>query len=249
MTYNVVIVEDEKHNLEYLEGLMDQHRDYRVVGRATGVEDAHARITETRPDLVLMDVIIQGGTSFNLLELFGATSGKVPFEIIFTTSYAEYAVKALRQSAIDYLLKPVNPDELKVALEKFSHKKRDSSLEQLKVLMHNIGRQKADRLCLPTLTGFITVAIPDVVRCESDNTYTTFHMSDKRKIIVSKTLKEYEQLLEEHNFQRVHNSHLVNLEHVREYLKGEGGTVRMSDGSEVDVSRRRKDDFRRRFGF
>jgi two-component system LytT family response regulator len=192
-----------------------------------------------------MDVLLPPSTSFELL----ASLSEIPFEIIFTTSFEEYAVKAFRLSAIDYLIKPVAKRDLISSIDRFKKKKLSSDTPgQIRALLDNIQASKAEyvKIALPTFTGFIFVAVKDIVRCESDNTYTTFFTVDKRKIIVSKTLKECEKMLLDYRFYRVHNSHLINLEYVIEYVRGEGGMVKMSDGSQVDVSRRRKEDFLKR---
>jgi two-component system LytT family response regulator len=198
----------------------------------------------THPDLVFMDVLLPPDTSFDLIQ----SLKHIPFEIIFTTSFEEYAIRAFRLSAVDYLTKPVVLSELKQALEKFIQKKLVASTAQhIKTLLENLRSSKPElnRIALPTLNGFIFISIKEIVRCESDNTYTTFFTIDKRKLVVSKTLKECEQLLQNYRFFRVHNSHLVNLDYISEYTKGDGGLIKMTDGSHIDVSRRRKEEFLR----
>lgn len=189
-----------------------------------------------------MDVMLPPYTSFDLLNELKT----IPFEIIFTTSFEEFAVKAFRLCAVDYLVKPVVKEELVAAVEKF--KQRKSAREtttHIQTLLENIQATTSEhtKIALPTLTGYLFVKVNDIVRCESDNTYTTFFMTDKRKIVVSKTLKECEHMLTDYRFYRVHNSHLINLRYMTEYIKGEGGIVKMTDGSQIDVSRRRKDEF------
>jgi two-component system, LytTR family, response regulator len=245
MIYRVLIVEDEPHQQERLSGLLKKsYPEFHVEGIASTIEEGKIMLEKHVPDLVFMDVMLPPHTSFDLL----SSLSTIPFEIIFTTSFEEYAVRAFRLSAIDYLLKPVAEEELSAALEKFKQKKstQDSS-KQIKNLLANLHTPQANqsKVALPTLTGFIFVTIKDIVRCESDNTYTTFFTLDKRKIVISKTLKECEQMLLDYRFFRVHNSHLINMEYVTEYIKGEGGIAKMTDGSQIDVSRRRKDEFLR----
>jgi two-component system, LytTR family, response regulator len=245
MKYSVLIVEDELHQQERLSSLLkDSFPEFHVVGIASTIQEGKILLEKHSPDLAFMDVMLPPHTSFDLL----SSLSSIPFEIIFTTSFEEYAVRAFRLSAIDYLLKPVAEEELAAALEKFKQKKstQDSST-QIKNLLANLHTPQANqsKVALPTLTGFIFVTIKDIVRCESDNTYTTFFTSDGRKIIASKTLKECEQMLTDHHFFRVHNSHFINMEYIVEYTKGEGGMVRMADGANIDVSRRRKDEFLR----
>lgn len=245
MVHRVVIIEDELHQQERLSGLLkNSFPEFHIEGIAPSIEEGKAMLEKHAPDLVFMDVMLPPHTSFDLL----SSLSTIPFEIIFTTSFQEYAVRAFRLSAIDYLLKPVAEDELAAALEKFKQKKstQDSTI-QIKNLLANLQAPQANqsKVALPTLTGFIFVAIKDIVRCESDNTYTTFYTADRRKIIASKTLKECEQMLADHHFFRVHNSHFINMDYIVEYTKGDGGIVKMADGSNIDVSRRRKDEFLR----
>lgn len=244
MQYSVVIVEDERHQQESLIRMLEEDcRDLRIVGIADSIDDACTVIKEKKPDLVFLDVMLPPYTSFDLLNRIASVS----FDIIFTTSFEEFAVKAFRLSAVDYLVKPLVRHELSDAVEKFRMRQRAQiSSEHLSVLMRNFqSSREHKKIALPSLTGYVFVVIDDIVRCESDNTYTTFYLLDKRKIIVSKTLKDCESLLQDFSFFRVHNSNLINLDHIVEYERGEGGVVRMIDGSAVDVSRRRKDDFLR----
>lgn len=242
--YRTLIVEDELHQQQRLSSLLSLFPEFKIAGVASHLEEAKVMIETHSPDLVFLDVMLPPHTSFELL----SSLHRIPFDIIFTTSFEEYAVRAFRLSAIDYLLKPVVEEELAAALDKFKQKKstQDSSM-QIKNLLANLQTPQASqsKVALPTLTGYIFIPIKDIVRCESDNTYTTFFMLDKRKVVVSKTLKECEQMLTDYHFFRVHNSHLINMDYITEYIKGEGGIVKMSDGSQIDVSRRRKDEFLR----
>lgn len=241
MKYKVLILEDEKHAQETLAGYLKEHTDFELVGIANGIGEVQDLVDSLRPDLLFSDVMLPPHTSFDWLQ----TLAHFPFEIIFTTSFEEYAIKAFRMAAVDYLLKPIDKSEFETALDKFRQKKKSG--EDNNNILHLINNLKEKtnqtRIALPTMTGFLFVSIKDIVRCESDNTYTTFYMADKKKLVVSKTLKDCEQLLLDYRFFRVHNSHLINLEYITEYIKGEGGLVKMADGSHVDVSRRRKDEF------
>jgi two-component system LytT family response regulator len=172
---------------------------------------------------------------------------RISFEIIFTTSYDHFAVQAFRLSAIDYLMKPIAQNDFAQALEKFKQRHANQNKgANIQNLLSNLQLPEADaktKIALPTSNGFLFVSINDIFRCESDNNYTTFHTRDKSKIIVSKPMKEIEQMLSRYHFFRIHNSHLINMECINEYIKGEGGAVRMADGSVIEVSRRRKDEF------
>lgn len=245
--YKIAIIEDEKHQQDSLVDLLNEYSvEFEIVGVASTITQARDLLKASKPDLAFMDVMLPPDTSFDLI----ASLPSIPFEIVFITSYEEYAIKAFRLSAIDYLLKPIMSQELEAAIQKFKQKR--STIEsdlRIKILLDNLRASKggASKIALPTLTGFKLLKVSDVVRCESDNTYTTFHTVDKKKIVVSRTLKDCEQMLEGFRFYRVHNCHLVNLDFVTEYVKGEGGVVKTADGSEIDVSRRRKDGFLRLF--
>jgi two-component system LytT family response regulator len=245
--YLTVLVEDEKHQHERLQGLIDMHfPQLEIGGIAETVEEAHRIILAVKPQLVFLDVVLPPVTSFELLHKFRA----IDFEIIFTTSFEEFAVKAFRLSAVDYLIKPIVLEELEQAVHRFLERMEKKSPHQhLRVLLDNLqlNQTQKRKIALPTLNGYIFITIEDIIRCESDNTYSTFHLKDKRKIMVSRTLKECETMLSDFSFFRVHNSHLINLDYILEYTRGEGGVVKMIDGSHVDVSRRRKDEFVRMF--
>jgi two-component system LytT family response regulator len=237
--FKVLILEDEPHAQENLKRLIAQEGDLEVVGIASTVEDADSLSKSLIPDLVFCDVMLPPQTSFDWLNKLES----IPFELIFTTSFEEFAVKAFRLSAIDYLIKPISNSDFEEAVERFREKKGNSR-EQVNQLLRNLNLPAEHaKIALPTMTGYLFVEIRNIIRCESDNTYTTFFTTDKKKILVSRTLKDVEQMLEEHRFFRVHNSHLINLDFVSEYFKGEGGQVKMADGSFVDVSRRRKEEF------
>lgn len=237
--YRVIIIEDEQQSREYLKGLLAVYSEFEVVGEAANLQEADQLCQALNPDLVFCDVMLPGGTIFDWL----LSLPKIDFELIFITSFQDFAIQAFRLAAVDYLLKPFDPKDFRMAIDRFLIKKGNQN-RQIEQLLQNLQLPKEKvKVALPTLHGYLFVEIREVVRCESDNTYTTFFLKDKRKILVSKTLKDVEAMLENYGFFRVHNSHLINLEEVEEYLKGEGGQVKLSDGSVVDVSRRRKEEF------
>lgn len=240
-TFTAIIVEDEHHAQAQLKQLLEQHPDILVVGQAYNIHEAGRLAAEVGPDLVFCDVDLPPANSFDWL----ATYPKLPFSVIFTTSYDTYALKAFRLAAVDYLLKPLMQADLDIALERFrSIEQRKEGFSQVKHLLENLNHSnQRKKIALPTLSGYLFVPIDDIIRCESDNTYTTFYNVNQKPVVVSRTLKECEQLLVNLGFFRIHNSHLINLAYVKEYIKGEGGQVKMEDGSYVDVSRRRKDEF------
>lgn len=242
-TFTAIIVEDEPHAQAQLKQLLEKHTDILIAGQAYNLADAGNLVEKVKPDLVFSDVDLPPGNAFDWL----ATYPKLPFSVIFTTSYDTYAIQAFRLAAVDYLLKPLLQGDLDKALERFrSQEQRNVGFNQVRQLLENLNQsQQKQKIALPTFSGYVFVPIDEIIRCESDNTYTTFYTLHQKPMIVSRTLKECEQLLASQRFFRIHNSHLINLAYVREYIKGEGGQVKMEDGSYVDVSRRRKDEFLR----
>jgi two-component system LytT family response regulator len=247
MKYSVIIVDDEKHQQDKLTDLLEKNfSSYTIAAVCTSVKEGIIKINALKPDLVFLDVIMPPETGFDLLEQIPDRS----FEVVFTTSYEEYAIKAFKVSAVDYLLKPFGKTELGTALQRFESRKASPvSFNHLELLMHNLQQSSTElaAIALPTSKGFLRVKVEDIIRCEADNMYTTFFFRDKSQHVVSKNLKECEEILIEYKFIRTHLSHLINLRYVKEYLRGDGGSVVMSDGSSVDVSRNRKEDFLRAF--
>ena len=239
MNTRAIIVEDNIHAQEDLISYLSLHKDIEVIGVASHLDEAEELCNNLKPDLVFCDVMVPPSTSFDWLLL----RKEVPFDLIFTTSFEEFAVKAFRLAAVDYLIKPIDPDEFNSAIVKYKNKNRSEESRITQLLANLTGPKAKSKVALPTFTGYIFVDIADIIRCESDNTYTTFFLKDKQKILVSRTLKDVESMLAEYSFCRVHNSHLINLACVTEYYKGEGGQVKLNDGTVVDVARRRKEEF------
>lgn len=243
MKYTALIVDDEKHQQEILSGMIrNDFPEIMLQGICSSVEEGLQRIPQLKPDLVFLDVMMPPLTGFDLLSRLE----KVDFEIIFCTSYEQYAIRAFQVSAVDYLLKPFDTVQLRAALKRFEERIRlKLSARHVEVLLQNVHQQTRDKtkIALPTRQGFVFVEAGDIIRCESDNVYTVFYFTDRTKLMVSRSIKEWENLLGDFRFFRIHASHLVNMQYVKEYIRGEGGTVRMEDGSEVEVSRRKKEDF------
>ena len=242
-----LIVEDEIHQQQYLLEKLNKHfPEIVVIGVAGEVNKAYDLILREEPELVFMDVHLGSDTCFELLD-------RLPdhhFNIIFTTSFEEYAVKAFRLAATDYLLKPIDLEELSSAIHKLKNNEQPKHHpDHIDLLLSNLRsmNERDHRIALPTLTGFILIPVNNIMRCESDNTYTTFFLKDGNSHLVSKTLKACERMLIDYAFYRVHNSTLINLRYVKEYIKGEGGIVIMDDNKQINVSRRRKDDFLKLF--
>ncbi|MEO8209834.1 MAG: LytTR family DNA-binding domain-containing protein [bacterium] len=212
------------------------------MAKCKNVKEAVHAIKLHHPDLVFLDIEMPPDNGFQVLEALEDKN----FEIIFTTAFDQYAIKAIKFSALDFLLKPFGANDLIEAMKRYDEKiKKEISQKQYEVLLYNLKNvsDPAKRIALPTLNGFNVVSLSDIVRCKADNNYTDFYFTNKTKTVVSKPLKEFDDLLEDHSFLRIHQSHLINLQHVVNYSKGEGGTVKMSDGSVIEVSRRKKDEF------
>ena len=237
--FKAVIIDDESKARNALKNLIAKHcSNIVVVAEADCVKAGIETINANFPDIVFLDVQMPDGTGFDLLEQLG----DVDFKVIFASAYDKFAIQAFRFSAIDYLLKPVEPDMLIEACSKLTGDNRITEInKKLEVLLNN--RNSFEKIALPTLDGINFVNIKEIIRCESDNNYTNIFLTGGRKFIVSKTLKEFDEMLSPFNFFRIHKSHLINLNYLQKYNKGEGGYVIMEDGSELEVSRRRKDDF------
>lgn len=242
-----LIVEDEARGRSALKAMLSEINEVLLIGESPDVEDAIIKIKIHNPDLILLDIEMPYKNGFDLLAALPNRS----FDVIFTTAYDSYALKAIKLSAIDYLLKPIDPEELKLAINKTIEKRKQiqhQSILQMNNLLDNLKaiNNQNFKLSLPNASGSIFVPINDIIRCESDANYTRFFLENEAKVIlISKTLKEYDELLTDFGFCRVHHSHLINLKFIKKYIKGEGGTVVMLDGTEVEVSRRKKEIFQK----
>jgi len=237
-----IIIDDEEKARKTIYNYISLYcKEVEIVAQADNVESGYTAILENRPELVLLDINMPDGTGFDLLKKFE----KINFKTIFITAYEEYAIKGFKFSALDYLLKPVNPQELIEAVEKARKIIYSENFElRYKTFLFNYdNRTKSDKkLVLKTSESIYMIDIKDIVRLEADGSYTTFFINDNRKIMVSKNLKEYEELLTEYNFFRPHHSHLVDLDYMQSFEKRDGGTIVMKDKSTVSVATRRKDD-------
>ena len=236
-----IVVDDEPYACQALQTLLKKHcPDVQVEAACNSAQEAEERINALQPQLVFLDIEMPHRNGFELLEHLSPVS----FQVIFTTSYDRYAIKAIRFSALDYLLKPVDPRELQEAVDKAKQTLNRAMVpEQLQLLLQSFREPAAsvNRIALPTLEGLQMLAIDTILYCIANSNYTTFVMKDKKKLVISRTLKEIEEMLEDHGFLRIHHSHLVNVSAIDKYIRGEGGTVVMNDGTELDVSRSRKE--------
>ena len=237
-----IIIDDEEKARKTIFNYLSMYcKSVEVVAQADNVENGYKAITSNSPDLVLLDINMPDGTGFDLLKKFD----HIPFKLIFITAYEEYAIKAFKFSALDYLLKPINPQDLIAAIEKARIVIDNEAFElRYKAFLSNFdNKTKTDKkLVLKTSESIYLLEIKDIIRCEADGGYTTFFVNDGRKIVVSKNLKEFEDILTEFEFFRPHHSHLVNLNYMLSFEKRDGGHIVMKDKSEVPVSTRKKDD-------
>ena len=240
----VLIIDDENRTRELIAKMIDSFGlDVTTIPEGENVQSGIAAIEKHNPDIVFLDIQMPDGTGFDVL----ASIIDKNFEVVFITAHEEFAIKAIKFSALDYLLKPVDLSELKSSLQKAIaavNEKNDHT--QFDALKANIQPNEKRRLVLKTQESVHVVELDQIIRCEADRNYTSFYLLDNKKILVSKTLKEYETLLSGHNFLRVQQSHLVNLDYIDRYDKKNGGAVVMKDGSEVPLSPAKREVFFKR---
>ena len=238
-----LIVEDETQSRQLLKTLVDKYcTDIEVIDTAANVEQAIEAIQKHQPDLVFLDITMPDGTGFDLLEKMSP----IKFDIIFTTATDKYAINAIKYSALDYLLKPIDVEELKYSVNKFIQKKSQlNTVENLAHLLQNL-KQSTDnyqKITLPTGTAYEIIYIKDIVRCEAEGNYSMFYLINGKRLLVTAGLKHYEDLLPKKEFMRIHHHHLININHVIRYIKNDGSFAVMSDDTKIEVSRRKKDEF------
>jgi two-component system LytT family response regulator len=239
-----ILVDDERSGLNTLRKLLQLYcPEVKIVAECEEADSAKEKIKLLDPQLVFLDISLPGKSSFDLL----SELGKINFEIIFVTAHHEFALQAFRYSAVDYLVKPVDEDILVESVNK-AVKRIDSATanDNILTLIHNIQNKEVKRemkLCIPSFNGFRVVEMKDILYCEASGSYTNFILGENNSICSAKPIYEYDELLSGAGFIRIHKSYLVNLLHVKEYVRGEGGSVILSDNREVAVSRRKKDYF------
>ena len=239
-----ILIDDEPRGLKVLEHFCSIYAPgLEVVSTCTDPFDALAKIDTTKPNLVIMDIQMPLMNAFELLNQLKYKE----FEIIFATAYDHYALTAFKYSATDYLLKPISEDLFEMAVNKAVEKIRSKNRNvNFDTLLHNINQLNnpvAMKICIADSKGFQVVDVADVISCEADSCYTIFHMKNNKTIISSRTMAEFEPVLDDKNFFRIHRSFIINIGHVKEYHRGNGGSVIMSNGKEIEVSRRKKDEF------
>ena len=235
-----IIVDDEHNCCETLATLLERYcPQIKIADICYSGKTALASIIELQPDIVFLDIEMPLMNGFDMLEKLQT----INFKLIFTTSYDQYAIKAIRFSALDYLLKPIDREELQNAVKKAMQSLDHPMPQQFEVLLQKFNKtgNGGQKIALPTMEGLLMISIDSIISCASERNYSILYLKEKKKIVISRPLKEMEELLEEHSFLRVHHSYLVNLKEISKYVRGEGGYLVMSDGATVDISRSKKE--------
>jgi two-component system LytT family response regulator len=240
----VVIVDDEENSRETLKGKINLFcPEVEIAGEAASVAEGIEAIKALRPDALFLDIKLAGESGFDILEAISKDDTLNP-EIVFITAHDEFAVRAIKFSALDYLLKPIDPEELVKAIRKIETRKGlPQNATNLNVLVENI-RQASDspkKIVIPTSDGMHVIKISDIVRLESSSNYTTFYLHNEKSLLASKTLKEFDNMLANYNFNRIHKSHLVNMNFLKRYVQTDGGYLILEDGSKIPVANRKKE--------
>ncbi len=243
MNLKTIVVDDEFHSRASLKGILKEYCEgVEVIGEAKSAEEAIFILQSQKPDLVFLDIELGDGTGFDVLQAID----KPEFSIVFTTAFDQYAIKAIKFNALDYLLKPIDIDELQSAIQKVIElRKSEPENKNLDHLIANLRMQHNENpvITLSTSDSFQYIPVHDIIRCEASGAYTEFHIRNKAPLLVSRTLKDYENLLQDHGFFRVHQSHLINLREIDKYVKTDGGYIVLKDGQKVAVSRSKKESF------
>jgi len=239
------IIDDESQSRSFLRKMLHQYfPEIRVTGEGSTVEEGLEGIHQLHPDIVFLDIQMNGETGFDLLNRLPT----IDFALIFTTAFDHYAIKAFRFNAIDYLLKPIVADELIDAINKVKQKtgyKRPDSKDLVNQLYNDLHEPKKvhDKIAVSTLEGFIIIPVKEIIYCQASSNYTEFHLTNNKCILSSYTLKHYDEILTAQSFFRAHRSYIINMAHVKIYKKGEGGVIVMSNGDEIELSRTHKMEF------
>lgn len=237
-----LIIDDEQHCISRLEQLLKKNhqKEIELLGNFTTVKDGLKAIEKLHPDLLFLDVQINDQTAFELLN----EATPVNFKVIFTTAFDKFAIRAIRHSAIGYLLKPIDEVDLAEAVQRLQEVSPQETQAMSELINHNLNpKNKRKRITVPSGNELMFIDIDDIVRCHSDVNYTSIILQNGHKIVVAKTLKEFEELLNAYSFYRIHNSDLINIAFIKSYNKGKGGSVFLTDGTELEVSTRRKEEF------
>jgi two-component system LytT family response regulator len=241
-----VLVDDEIDSIGVLEKLLETAcPTVSIVGSADGVVSALEVIKSVQPELVFLDIEMTQGNAFDLLNQLQPFT----FQVIFVTAFDNYALRAFKYCAVDYLLKPVDIDDLRKAVEKATSQVQvRNAQERMQLLLENVGafQLSQQKMAFPTFTGLTFASPRDIIRLEAKGSYTMIYLGDKKQIMVTRNIKDYESLLPEGIFYRIHKSHIINLQKIQKYQKGRGGYIVMEDGSSIEVASRRREEFLQR---
>ncbi|RXR21908.1 MULTISPECIES: LytR/AlgR family response regulator transcription factor [Flavobacterium] len=245
MRISALLIDDDPILRSGMKGLLSMVApEVEIVAEAEDVQSGIAAIEKWKPQLIFLDIQLNDGTGFDVLEHFTQSTTRLESQVVFITAHEQYAVKAFRFSALDYLLKPVDPDDLRSVIEKVKKSQDDATgISHVELLLENIKRQTNSfkRIALTNSDGIHLFEIADIIRCESEDNYTTFYIRNNKPVLVSRTLKEFEELLRDHGFVRIHQSHLINLTFLKSYVKKNGGYVIMADQTHLPISQRNKE--------
>lgn len=242
-----VLIDDESNSLEMMEWLLKTYcPQVQIVAMCNAAARGIEAIHEHKPDVIFLDIEMPHMNGFDMLEQFD----RLFFDVVFCTAYDQFAIKAFKYSALNYLLKPVDPDDLKETIRRLEEKKSIPLREQVELLFQHIHQQNkpaVQRIALTTGDGMIFVPTQDILYCQAESNYTSVVLAGGKKILVSKVLKEIDETLSGPDFFRIHNSYLINLNHIRKYVRGEGGYIIMDDGANISISRNKRQEFMEQF--
>ena len=237
-----VLIDDDKHLRQGLTALLERYtNEIQIIGEAESVKTGVVVLEKLKPQVIFLDIHLSDGTGFDILEQL---KGKINAHIVFITAHEQYALKAFKFSALDFILKPVDPEELQNSIMKIKDAVgKTNSFDHIDLLLENI-RKKVDnfkRIALSTSDGIHLFEVADIIRCEAKGNYTEFFIKNHKPVLISKTLKEYEEMLTEHGFERIHQSHLINLSYLKSYIKADGGYVIMADNTKISIAQSKKE--------
>ena len=242
----IIIDDEQKGRIALKQKLHDYCTDVQLTGEAENGEEGIKLIERNKPAIVFLDIEMPRMDGFEMLHRLPEKN----FHLIFTTAYDQYAIKAIKYAAFDYLLKPIDIEELKSAVSKINSQPTVHTEKKLAALEENLrGKNIFNKLAIHTLEGLLFFNISDIIHLEAQSNYTVIYFSNQHKITASRTLKDFEELLPAHIFFRPHHSHLINLNYIKRYIKGDGGQIELQNGSYVDVARRKKEEFLKAIGY
>jgi len=238
-----ILIDDERNALEMMEWLLKTYcPQVEIVDMCTSAQQGIESINQHKPDVVFLDIEMPRMNGFDMLEQFD----KLFFDVVFCTAYDQFAIKAFKYSALNYLLKPIDPDDLKSTVARIEERKSVPSKEQFQLLLQNINqpvKSTPQRIALTTNDGMIFVPTTDIIYCEAESNYTTVVLANGKKVVVSKVLKDIDEALSGPDFCRVHSSFLINVNRIKKYVRGDGGYLIMDDDTNISISRNRRQEF------